>query len=271
MRETQRAEWTARVESFARDAAPRTRPFAEALVELLPPPRGGRVLDVATGTGIVAAEAARRAGANGSVLATDFIAEWEPYVLATAAEAGAVNIRFAPMPAESLELPDASFDVVYCQFGLMFVPNPVAALREMRRVLRPEGRLGIAVWSVPETVGIFLISRVVAPALPPAEGEPPLSPLGMGAPGLLEGLVARAGFRDVAAQLVTRHYEVADAEAEWRRWSADTVSPIAQGVRELPAREQRRLREEVIAAIESFRDGETIRVPSEAVVVTASR
>ena len=52
-----RAEWTERVERYARDAAPRTRPFAVALVELLPPPVGARVLDVATGTGLVAVEA----------------------------------------------------------------------------------------------------------------------------------------------------------------------------------------------------------------------
>lgn len=267
----QRADWIARVEGFARDAAPRLRPFAAALVDLVPPPRDGSVLDVATGTGIVAVEAARRAGPHGSVVASDFIAEWEPHVRSTAAQAGVANIRFATMPADALALPDAAFDVVYCQFGLMFMPDPDAALREMRRVLRPGGRLGVAVWSVPEKVGIFLITRIVAPALPPAEGEPSPSPLGMGAPGLLDGLVTDAGFRDVSVHLVTRHYEIADAEAEWQRWSADLASPIAQGLRQLPAGEQRRLHAEAIAAFESFRDGEIIRVPSEAVVATASR
>ena len=265
------SEWAARVEGFARDAAPRLRPFASALVELVPPPRGGIVLDVATGTGIVAVEAARRVGPHGSVLATDFIAEWEPHVLTTAAEAGVANVRFAAMSAEALDLPDASFDVVYCQFGLMFVADPVGALREMRRVLRPGGRLGVAVWSVPEKVGIFLISRIVGPALPPSEEAPLPSPLGMGAPGLLEGLVVEAGFRDVEIHPVTRHDEIADPEAEWQRWSEDPVSPFARGWRTLPAHEQRRLHDEVITAFESFRDGAVIRVPSEAIVVTASR
>src|SRR3954454_5883050 len=63
--ERRRAEWTERLERYARDAAPRTAPFAEALVALLPPPVGARVLDVATGTGHVAVEAARRVGASG--------------------------------------------------------------------------------------------------------------------------------------------------------------------------------------------------------------
>jgi len=61
-----RAEWTERFERYARDAAPRTSPFAEALVELLPPPVGACVLDVATGTGLVAVEAARRVGPRGA-------------------------------------------------------------------------------------------------------------------------------------------------------------------------------------------------------------
>ncbi len=269
--ETRRTEWTARVESFARDAAPRTRPFAAALVALVPPPFGGRVLDVATGTGLVAVEAARRVGTEGSVLATDIVPEWEPHVVSAAEQAGVTNVRFAPMAAEALDVPDSSFDVVYCQFGLMFMPDPVAALRAMRRVLRPAGRLGVAVWSVPEKVGIFLISRIVAPALPPSPGEPPPSPMGMGTPGLVEGLVGAAGFRDVAVQAVIRHYEVADPEREWQRWSEDLTSPIARGVRDLAASERQRLRDAVIAALESFREGNVVRVPSEAIVVTAIR
>src|SRR5688500_20358854 len=95
----QRAEWVARVEGFARDAAPRLRSFATALVDLVPPPRDGSVLDVATGTGIVAVEAARRVGPHGSVVATDFIAEWESHVRATAADAGAESIRVGTMAA----------------------------------------------------------------------------------------------------------------------------------------------------------------------------
>src|SRR5687768_11864819 len=207
--ERRRAEWTERVERYARDAAPRTRPFAEALVALLPPPVVAQVLDVATGTGLVAVEAARRVGPRGSVLATDFLQAWEPFVRTTASAAGVANVTFASMLAEALALPDASFDIVYCQLGLMFVPEPIRALREMRRVLRSGGRIGIAVWSVPEKVGLFLIQRIVAPALPPATGEALPSPMSMGAPGLIEGMVAEAGFCDVVRHSVTICEEIA--------------------------------------------------------------
>ena len=266
-----RAEWTERLERYARDAAPRTQPFAEALVALLPPPVGGHVLDVATGTGHVAVEAARRVGPRGSVLATDFLPAWEPFVRATASAAGVANVMFASMPAEALALPDASFDVAYCQFGLMFVPEPIRALREMRRVLRPRGQIGIAVWSVPEKVGLFLIQRIVAPALPPTTGEAPPSPMSMGAPGLIEEMVAEAGFHDLVRHPVTIFHDVADPEIEWRQWRENFVMPDGGGLERLPTHVQQQLHDDANAAFLSFQDGDTIRVPSEAILVTASR
>ena len=262
-----RAEWSERLEYYARDAAPRTRPYAEALVELLPPPLGGRVLDVATGTGLVAVEAARRVGPAGAVLATDFLSAWEPHVRETASRAGVANVGFAVMPAEALELADESFDTVYCQLGLMFMPEPVRALREMRRVLRRGGALGIVVWSVPEKVGLFLVSRIVSPALPPLENPPP-SPMSMGEPGLIEGLVSEAGFHEIDVHLMTRLHEVTDPEGEWQAWRA---TPAAAGLAALAITEQQRLHDEVIAALETFRGNSGIHLPSEAIMVTAVR
>jgi SAM-dependent methyltransferase len=239
-------------------------------MDLAAPPLGGRVLDVAAGPGGVAVAAAQRVGADGSVLATDLVPEWEPYVRESAQTAGVTNVTFAAMPADALALPDAAFDAVFCQFGLMFVPDPVAALREMRRVLRPGGTLGVVVWSEPEKVGIFLIPRIVATALPPAEGAGP-SPTSMGEPGLIEGLVAAAGFTEIAVHAVTRWHEITDPESEWRRWSEDAANPAAVEFSRLPEQERDRVRREALAALEALREGAVVRVPSEAIVVTARR
>jgi SAM-dependent methyltransferase len=270
VRERQRADWAARAESYARRAAAVNVPFAEALVTMVAPAAGARVLDVATGPGIVAVEAAKHIGPSGSVLATDLVSEWAPYVQEAATAAGLSNITFTPMPAEALSLPDAEFDVALCQFGLMFVASPVTALREMRRILRPGGKLGIAVWSVPENVGIFLLSRIVMSALPPTDG-PVCSPMGMGEPGLIERFVSEAGFRDLHSERQTRFYVIADPEEEWRRWSEDDASPAARGLASLSESERQRLRTEALAALEAHRIGAEIRVPSEAIFVTALR
>ena len=177
------------------------------------------------------------------------------------------------MAAEVLDLPDASFDVVYCQFGLMFVPEPVQALREMRRVLRPRGELiGIPILSMPEKVGIFIMARIGEdPAFPPPAGEAPPSPISMGAPGLMENLVAEAGFQNVVVHHVTRFYEVVDPEAEWQSSIEEFKTPEGQTLADLPRQEQRRLHDEVIAALGAFWTGDVVRIPSEAIIVTASR
>jgi SAM-dependent methyltransferase len=270
VRERQRAEWKARAESYARRAVGINAPFAEALVEMVAPATGARVLDVATGPGVVAIEAAKRVGPTGAVLATDLVPEWESSVAETAMAAGVANVSFAAMPAEALALQDESFDVALCQFGLMFVARPLAALREMRRVLRPGGKLGVTVWSVPEKVGIFLLARIVMAALPPADGST-LSPLRMGEPGLIEGLVSEAGFRDVHSERQTRFHVVTDPEEEWRRWSEDDTNLAARELAELPGSERQRVHDEAMAAFEAHRVGGEIRLPSEAILVTAIR
>ncbi len=263
------ADWAQRVEYYAREAVDKTRPFAEALVALIDPPAGARVLDVATGPGVAAIEAAKWIGPTGSVIAADFIPHWEPHVRRAMRETGVTNVDFRTMPADALDLPDASMDIVLCQFGLMFVPDPSRALVEMRRVLRPGGTLGVGVWSIAEKVGLFLMSRILGAMLPPPPGDPPPSPLSMGEPGLIEELVFGAGFEKVAVERVTRSFTLADAETAWREWSEQPDSPAAAGLASLSESERDRVRREVIAALETYRRGDEIAVESEAILVTA--
>jgi SAM-dependent methyltransferase len=108
------------------------------------------VLDVACGTGIVAREAARRAGANGRVIGLDA----NPGMLAVARDQ-APGVTWQHGRAEALPFPDGSFDAVVSQFGLMFFTDRRAAIREMRRVLRPGGHLAIAVWDALATMAAF--------------------------------------------------------------------------------------------------------------------
>ena len=102
---------------------------------------GQRILDVACGTGILARAAAERAGASGSVVGLDV----NEGMLAVAARK-APQVEWRQGAAEALPFEDASFDAVVSQFGLMFFEDRTRALREMFRVLRPGGRLAVAVW-----------------------------------------------------------------------------------------------------------------------------
>lgn len=101
---------------------------------------GERVLDVACGTGVVTRLAAEQVGPAGSVTAVDIAPDMIEVAKGVPCPPGSA-IEWQVGDATSLQLPDNSFDVVVCQMGLMFIPDRVAALVEMRRVLSPGGRL----------------------------------------------------------------------------------------------------------------------------------
>ena len=110
---------------------------------------GRRVLDVACGTGVLAREASRRTGSAGYVVGLDPVAG----MLAVAKEL-APSVDWRQGTAESMPFDDASFDAVVSQFGLMFM-DADKALREMLRVLDPQGRLVVAVWDSVENIPAY--------------------------------------------------------------------------------------------------------------------
>jgi ubiquinone/menaquinone biosynthesis C-methylase UbiE len=137
---------------------PLFRPWAEMLLERVPLAAGNRVLDVACGTGIVARLAKQRLGDASSVTGVDLSAQM--LEVARAVSPG-VDWR----QGNALALPFAAseaFDVVFCQQGLQFFPDKLAAAREMRRVLAPGGRLGVATWRPVEEIPFFLALQRVA-------------------------------------------------------------------------------------------------------------
>jgi SAM-dependent methyltransferase len=117
-------------------------PWAPRVVDAADVAPGDWVLDVACGTGIVAREAATRVGPRGRVTGLDL----NLGMLAVARRFRA-DIVWQPGDAEALPFADGAFDRVLCQFALMYFPNRVTALREMRRVLAPSGTVVVAVWA----------------------------------------------------------------------------------------------------------------------------
>jgi len=271
IRDSMRRNWGRRTESYTAFAAPHTAAYTSYLLELVAPGAGERVLDVATGPGVVAVAAARAVGPAGAVVATDLAPEWDAVVAERAARAGGANVTFGAMGAEALELPDASFDLALCQFGLMFVPDPVRALREMRRVLRDGGRLGLVVWSTVERAAFVSLSqRVMAAYLPPPPaGARFPGPLELGEPGMLERHVADAGFQEIVVTARTLEYVLDDPEEMWRGQVLNGSSGAAVAALDDATRE--RAHAGVIAALERYRHDGRIYLPSEAIYVTARR
>ena len=165
------------------------RPWAPIVADAAGIKAGQRVLDVACGTGVLAREAASR---GGSVVGFDR----NEGMLAMARRI-APAVEWKVGLAEHLPFPDGGFDAVVSQFSLMFFDDRVEAVREMRRVLKPGGRLVVAVWDALENspgyaAMVALLERLFGPRI---AGELQ-APFALGDAGALRAVFAKAGLAD---------------------------------------------------------------------------
>lgn len=174
---------------------------------------GSRVLDVASGTGVVARAAARRTGGDGHVVATDVSGPMLARSAAIGAPSGAAPIEYREAPADALPFEDGCFDAVLCQQGLQFFPARAAAVGEMRRVLRPGGVAGIAVWAEGhplEPFGVYgdALAATGAEAPFPKAFESETFTMGL---ETVRSLLEEAGFSPVDASVVELQVSWPDA------------------------------------------------------------
>jgi ubiquinone/menaquinone biosynthesis C-methylase UbiE len=226
---------------------------------------GARVLDVACGTGVAALEAAATVGATGSVVGIDLSGRMVDAARKRADECGATNVTFERMDAERLELPDASFDVVLCALGLMYVPDAARALREMRRALRPGGRLVVVVWGDRSLCGWSPLFSIID-----GEVQTEVCPLffRLGESDTLAELCTEASLDVVLTRRIATTLEYADADEACR--AAFVGGPVALAWSRFEDDVRARVRRCYIEALEPWKQGDRYRVPGEFVIVKAT-
>jgi ubiquinone/menaquinone biosynthesis C-methylase UbiE len=227
-----------------------TEVVSRDLVERLAPAAGDVVLELAAGIGQTSLLLAER-GAH--VISSDFAPAMVDAARRLAERAGAEGVDHRVVDAENIDLPDAGVDGVLCRWGLMLFGDPVRALAEIRRVLRPGGRFACSVWATADVnpwasaAGRAMAEAGVLP--PPAPGEPGMFTLGE--PGRLEELLGAAGFADVEARAVDITLAYADFEEYWALM-LELGGAIAQAVAGLTPAEEQSLREEIERRVQPF-------------------
>ena len=188
--------------------------ISERLVELAEVRSGSRVLDVAAGYGEPALTAARKAGPEGRVVATDISAEMLAFGLQRAAAAGLGNVEFVQSDACGLEFPPASFDAAVSRWGIIFEPDAEAAAGRIRGFLKPGARMAISSWGEPDQVPFLSLpmrtTRERFNVPPPPAGTP--GPLSRPTPAALGGLLEGGGFSNVTVEQAEVIFEFASPE-----------------------------------------------------------
>jgi SAM-dependent methyltransferase len=233
-----------------------------ALASLEP---GERVLDVACGTGLVTLHAACAVGDHGMAVGIDLSAEMVRIARQRALAAQVTNVCFEHMGAETLDLPDASFDVALCALGLMYMPDPARAVLEMLRVLRPGGRLVFRCGASPRA----------AAGLPSWPSSTPRSPAScapcssvLGREHALARLCADAKLDVVAHRRIEATLHFVDADAACH--AVFVGGPVALAWSRFSADAKVRARARYLHAITPWRHGVGYAMPGEFVFVAAA-
>ncbi|GAA4602946.1 hypothetical protein GCM10023195_09430 [Actinoallomurus liliacearum] len=259
----ERELWAGRADAYEQGFARLTAHAVEPLLDAAGVRAGRRVLDLGTGPGIVAAGALRR----GAVVAA---VDADPQMARTAARnAPEADVRVAVLPALPHE--DAAFDAVAGNFVINHVGEPETALRELRRVLRQDGRLALTCWRMPGSGVLALVRDAMDQVGVPWPDDVPLSPfLEYGRPDAFGDLVGRV-FRDVAVEELTWDFEF-KPEEWWRTGAMARVGSNGVVLARQDAATIARVKEAYDGILKPYaaRSGR-VRVPAHALLAHATR
>jgi len=248
-------------------------PVSEALIEDAEIGPGHSVLDVATGPGEPALRIADVVGSNGEVVGIDPATSAIETARRAAEQHSFRNARFETAKADSLPFPDDRFDAVVSRFGVMFFPSPVAGVREMLRVLKPERKIALAAWHFRKDNPFHdVMARIVDPVAPP----PPLAP---DAPdpfrhaprGKLLAIVAEAGAVNPVERLFRFSIDVPMSPEDCWDLRLEMSDKLRERLGTLQPDVFEDVKRRSIAAFREYASASGLSFPSEVLVVSARK
>lgn len=265
-RRVQRYGWDRAAEHYARFWRAQLAPAQETLLAMADLRPGERVIDIACGTGLVSIPAANAVGPEGELLGTDLSEAMVETAAAAAAAAGLGHARFERMGAEDLDAADERFDAALCALGLMYVPEPIEAAREMLRVVRPGGRAVAAVWGARDRCGWAGIFPVMDERVS-TEVCPLFFRLGTG--DTLARTFSAAGFEDVDTVRISTGLEYESEEDALG--AAFAGGPVAMAYARFDESTREGAHAAYLETIAPYRRGPGYDIPGEFVIVRGTR
>jgi SAM-dependent methyltransferase len=247
-------------------------PVSVWMIEHLGLQPGQRVLELAAGPGDTGLMAAELLQPGGTLVSSDASSEMLSVARERAASFGIDNVEFKELQLEWLDLPTASVDAVLCRWGFMLVVDPAAALVEARRVLRPGGRIALAVWDVADANPWATVAPKALIELGLSEPPDPDAPgmFALAGPGVLQEMLESAGFVEVAVEEVDVGRSSADVD-EFLAETLDVSRMFFEVYEGLSAEQQDAVRARIALRLEPYtREDGTIVFPGRSLVAAAS-
>lgn len=240
-------------------------PAQEELLKMAALDPGDKILDVACGTGLVSFRASEIVGKEGFVVGTDISEKMIAYCQHKAEEENLRNLFFARMDAEDLSLDRGLFDKAICALGLMYMPEPIKALLEMRRQLIPGGSASVLVWGRRDRCGWSALFDIVEKRV--ASDVCPMF-FNLGNPGMLLLAFEKAGYEEVNTKTITATLNFASAEDACG--AAFAGGPVALVYHKFNESIKSEVHREYLDSISPFRRNGGYEIPGEFVLGRAS-
>jgi ubiquinone/menaquinone biosynthesis C-methylase UbiE len=281
-----RIEWDAAApgwKKYGKDMLRWIAPVSDQLIRSTGITSGQTVLDVATGTGQPALTIAKIVGPNGKVIGVDLSPEMLEVANEEAAYQGLTNVVFQVVKDENLSMfPDNTFDSVVCRNGLMFMPDPVKALKAFLRVLKPGGKSSVTVWGSPDkspVMGVVMktISRHVPDFKQPSASAaaPPGTPRGafsIPTVDMLHDYFLKAGFSDFNAEKIEVTVAQTDTAEQFWQGMTEVSGFLVVLLSKLPDERKLAIKNDVIDSLSKiFPSGGPVKFTGELILGTATK
>jgi len=243
------------------------KPVGNEIIRSINPKDTDYVLEIAGGTGEPGLTIASKLK-EGKVMITDLSEKMLEIAKEHAKERGINNIETRACDVSELPFSDNTFDAISCRFGFMFFPDMLLATKEMFRVLKPGGRIAVAVWNGPEknfwvTAVGGTINRNMQLSPPPPEAP------GMfrcAKEGLLQGLFQQAGLKNTSEKEVAGKLNCKTADVYWNMMT-EVAAPFVAALSQADDALKEKIKSEVYQALmEKYPDGNVI-IDSSALVI----